>query len=104
MSYKLIEKLESQSIAAVHVKDALSVYAMDQDIWDHALSNDLVILTKDSDFDELSQLYGCPPKVVHLLCGNNSTEFIFQLISHYKDDIIDFVANDHENCLLKLTG
>ncbi|WP_416221600.1 DUF5615 family PIN-like protein [Rhodohalobacter sp.] len=62
----------------------------------------MVIITKDDDFDELSQLLGCPPKIIHLLCGNQSTEFIANLLSSKQAEIIDFVEHDAENCLLKI--
>lgn len=57
LSYKLAGSLQADRIEAVHIKSELSVFAMDREIWEHACEHDLVILTKDSDFDELSQLY-----------------------------------------------
>lgn len=63
LSFKLVKNLDSKNIDAIHVKDALSVHAYDIDIWEFAKKKGMTILTKDNDFDELSQLYGCPPKV-----------------------------------------
>lgn len=77
---------------------------MDHEIWEHAREHDLVILTKDSDFDELSQLYGCPPKVVHLICGNRTTDYISNLILSHKSALIEFANSDSKNCLLKLAS
>ena len=42
----------------------------DTAIWDHALANDLLILTKDSDFVQRITMQGPPPRVVHLRVGN----------------------------------
>lgn len=103
LSYKLINKLNSVSLDAVHVKNVLTVYTLDNHIWEFARENELVIITKDNDFDELSQLYGCPPKVVHLLYGNKSTEYVSNLIISNKISLIQFVKSEPENCLLKIS-
>jgi len=47
-------------------KDALSTRSDDISIWNHAKSNGFILLTKDNDFDERSQLEGCPPRIIHL--------------------------------------
>lgn len=36
LSFKLVESLGKVSIEAVHVRDVLTVYASDQEIWDFA--------------------------------------------------------------------
>lgn len=76
---------------------------MDQEIWEFALKNEFVILTKDNDFNEFSQLFGCPPKVVHLMCGNKKTSFVANLNISNKTELVDFVNSDINNCLLKLS-
>lgn len=48
----------------------VEVQATDSRIWAFAAENDLVILTKDSDFSDRIQLSGPPPKVIHLRVGN----------------------------------
>lgn len=102
LSYKLVDSLEKLSIEAEHVKNVLSVHATDIELWHHAYENGMLILTKDNDFNELSQLLGCPPKIIHLICGNKNTEFITNLLSSKQVEIKDFVENDTENCLLKI--
>lgn len=42
----------------------------DQDIWDYALKENLVILTKDSDFFYKSITSDHRPKVIHFQLGN----------------------------------
>jgi len=57
--------------------------ADDAEIWQHAKKNDFVIVTKDSDFHELSLLRGAPPKVIWLRFGNTSkATVIHQLIEN----------------------
>ncbi|WGV26717.1 DUF5615 family PIN-like protein [Halotia branconii] len=45
----------------------------DTEIWEFAKTNDFCIVTQDVDFAERSRLYGSPPKVVWLRCGNAPT-------------------------------
>lgn len=42
----------------------------DSDIWHYAKTNDLTILTKDSDFSNRIVVSDPPPKVVHFQIGN----------------------------------
>jgi predicted nuclease of predicted toxin-antitoxin system len=46
----------------------------DKDIWDYALNNGYIIITKDNDFLDLLELKGFPPKVILLKTGNNSSK------------------------------
>jgi predicted nuclease of predicted toxin-antitoxin system len=64
--------------------------ASDLIIWEYARKNEFAILTKDNDFDERSQLLGCPPKVIHLICGNKSTQEIQAFLLANKVLIINF--------------
>ena len=45
----------------------------DDEIWDFARRDDLVIVTKDSDFLDLAVVRGTPPKVLLIGLGNMST-------------------------------
>jgi predicted nuclease of predicted toxin-antitoxin system len=44
----------------------------DQTLWEYAKANDYVIVTRDADFEELSLVWGQPPKVVWLKTKNQS--------------------------------
>ncbi|HET7118962.1 MAG TPA: DUF5615 family PIN-like protein [Hanamia sp.] len=45
----------------------------DKEIWKYALENDLIILTKDTDFHERILYRDPPPKVILFKIGNTST-------------------------------
>lgn len=79
LSYKLTELLKPAGIDASHIKKELSIFSLDHVIWEFAKEHEFVILTKDNDFNELSQLFGCPPKVVHLMCGNKTTSYLIKV-------------------------
>jgi predicted nuclease of predicted toxin-antitoxin system len=44
----------------------------DRTIWNYAKDNNFVIVTKDADFYDLSNVYGQPPKIIWLKIGNQS--------------------------------
>lgn len=103
LSFKLVLALEAYFPHSIHIRETLGILANDQSIWEYAQNNDFVILTKDNDFDERSQVYGCPPKIIHLICGNKSTSHIQDLIFHHKEAIQSFATLDSGNCILKIS-
>ena len=103
LSYKLVSGLELYFPESDHVRSTVGILADDLAVWEYALKNSFVILTKDNDFDERSLVNGCPPKVIHLLCGNRSTDYILDLILKNHSELIAFGVNDKENCILKVT-
>jgi predicted nuclease of predicted toxin-antitoxin system len=58
---------------SVHVRTVGLKTAGDPLVWEYAKKNDLMIVSKDSDFHQRSFLYGFPPKVIWVRLGNCST-------------------------------
>ena len=54
---------------SIHVTD-LGARKTDTEIWQYAKDNDLVIVTKDTDFYDRIILQGAPPKVIWIRLGN----------------------------------
>ncbi len=73
--------------------------ADDLSIWKYARQNGFVIVTKDSDFHELSLLYGIPPKVIWLKCGNRPKSYILNLLLDNQAAIEAFINDDRTVCL-----
>ena len=48
---------------SVHVREIQMRDATDTQIWEHAKTHDFVIVSKDSDFQSRSLLYGSPPNL-----------------------------------------
>ncbi len=71
----------------------------DTEIWDFARANDFCILTQDADFAERSRLYGSPPKVVWLRCGNAPTHQVEALIRAGAEAIQELLNNFNLHCL-----
>ena len=46
--------------------------AEDPEIFETAKAEGVVLMTKDSDFVDLANRFGAPPKIIWLRCGNTS--------------------------------
>ena len=67
-----------------------------------ARDSGFTILPKDSDFHQMSFLYGQPPKVVWLRLGNVTTKRILEsILSHTRD--LERFANDETAAYLILS-
>ena len=55
----------------------------DLELWEYAKENDFCIVSKDSDFGDWAQIFGCPPTLVWLRVGNCSTrDLIAKMRAH----------------------
>lgn len=71
----------------------------DTEIWEFARANDFCIVTQDVDFVERSRLYGSPPKVVWLRCGNAPTRQVENLLRSGANAIQELLNNPNLHCL-----
>ena len=78
---------------SVHVDQCGLGSTDDATIWVYANQNGFVIVTKDSDFEELSMLHGVPPKVIWLRTGNCTTDNLTRLLRLHADAINAFGQN-----------
>ena len=62
----------------------------DSQIYDYAAQNDYTIVSKDSDFRQLSFLYGAPPKVVWLRVGNCTVTELVALLAENEHRLLKF--------------
>jgi len=100
LSVKLVWRLNDEFGDSTHVELVLLRGASDQDIWKYARDHDLVLVTKDDDFRNLSLLYGPPPKVIWLSVGNASTDHVGAILRMRKTAILQFVAAKDEALLV----
>ena len=80
ISPRLVAALSDVFPGSVHVRDVGLVRATDAAIWAYARDRGLTILSKDSDFHQVSFLRGPPPKVIWIRRGNCSTVDIEALL------------------------
>ena len=96
ISWKLASPLKSIFGECAHVDFiGLNIPTGDIEIWDYALENGFIIITKDNDFLDLLELNGFPPKVVLLRTGNNSSHALLELLKKIKPMIEDLEKNEY---------
>ncbi|MCL2246139.1 MAG: DUF5615 family PIN-like protein [Lentimicrobiaceae bacterium] len=94
LSWRSTVALRTHFDSCFHVDDiGLLNPAKDNEIWDYAKRNGMLIVTNDEDFYYLSMLKGFPPKVLLLKTGNQSRKFIEQLLINSKEPIKIFVES-----------
>ena len=69
-------------------------------VWQYAVDNEFVIVTKDSDFSELSLIRGFPPKVIWIRIGNCTTNDIESLIRSHTQEIERFYSDSNLGVLI----
>jgi predicted nuclease of predicted toxin-antitoxin system len=71
----------------------------DRTIWDYARANNFSIVTRDTDFGELSALLGAPPQVVWIRTPNLSKSSLLKLLLGSKEAIIDALQTRGARCI-----
>lgn len=100
ISHRLISLLSDLFPEVSHVRDHGLQRADDETIWAFARDNNLVIVSKDSDFHERSFLYGFPPKVIWLRIGNCTTKDLEEMIRANREEIERFCRDDTASFLV----
>jgi len=85
---------------SVHVRDIGFSDATDTEIWDYAKQHGFAIVSKDSDFQQKSLLYGSPPKFIWIRLGNSSVKDLTNLLRSYSVSIHTFNLNDIKSHLI----
>ena len=101
ISYKIISRVEDIFPNSSHIARLNLDKASDRKIWEYAKENGYVIVSKDSDFNDLSILLGSPPYVIWIRSGNTRVKDIENLLRKYKDDII-FTIKNSENAIIEI--
>lgn len=73
--------------------------ANDRQVWAYAQQNGFILVTQDSDFHEMSALYGHPPKVIWLKCGNQPRWRIVEILLSIQTEVAAFEGNPDLSCL-----
>lgn len=89
LSHKLPARLGDIYPGSVHVGLIGMDRATDEAIWQHAKDRGYAIVTQDADYAERSRLYGSPPKVVWLRCGNSTPQTIERLLRRNEPVLAD---------------
>lgn len=98
ISQRILKVLPENYVGSSHVKKAGLINAPDRQIWEFAKKNDFIIVTLDSDFNDLNSLLGFPPKIIWIRSGNIKNHTIIDLLSSHGPEIKQFVLDDNYGC------
>ena len=99
LSSKLANRLADRFPGSQQVRLLGLDRADDRVIWDRAKLDGYVVVTQDSDFADLAALFGTPPKVIWLRCGNCPTEVVEELLRSHAREIESFGSDSESDCL-----
>ena len=100
LSPRLPRLLEDLYPDSADIRDLGMRDATDTQIWEYAKANGFAIVSKDSDFQERSVLFGSPPKVVWIRAKNCTTTQLQDVLRTAFPIIKKFVQADAETCLI----
>lgn len=75
--------------------------ASDIAVWNFAKDGNYIIITKDSDFNDLAILKGTPPKIIWLKIGNCSVDAIGKALEE-NQKIIKIFLEEENNSILEI--
>lgn len=93
ISQRILKVLPEIYSGSTHVKMEGLINSPDRYIWEFAKKNGFIIVTQDSDFNELNSLFGFPPKIIWIRTGNLKTQFIINILIDNYLDILKFADN-----------
>ena len=87
LSRRIVPFLQTDYPDSTQVVLANMETASDLDVWQFARKNDYIIVTKDSDFYDMSLTLGTPPRVIWIKTGNVSKSVITNLLLQNRKQI-----------------
>lgn len=99
LSGKLVSRLADIFPDSSHIQFHEMAESSDTEIWEFAKNNDFCLVTQDADFAEKSRLYGSPPKVIWLPCGNTKTSKVESILRSGREAIQELLSNASLHCL-----
>lgn len=99
LSRKLVVRLADIFPGASHVQLHGLTEASDSEIWEFAKIEGFCIVTQDADYFERSRLYGSPPKIIWLRCGNAPTSQVEFILRTGAEAIQELMRSATLDCL-----
>ena len=93
LSPRLVGLLSTLFPGSAHVRDVGLAQADDGTVWSYAKDHGFAIVSKDSDFHQMSFIWGFPPKVIWIRRGNCTTMDIAVLFQRHHAALHDFEAD-----------
>lgn len=85
---------------SLHVRDVGLSEAQDDEVWRFAKRSGFAIVSKNTDFQQRSFLYGSPPKVIWLRVGNCSVQLVEDLLRRHSVALHEFARDEIQSYLI----
>lgn len=99
LSRRIIPLIENTYPDSTHVTLVGLERTTDLVVWEYAKKHELMIVTKDSDFYDLSLIQGAPPKIIWLKKGNCSKQEIAKILVLNKSNIEEALKEHNHSCI-----
>lgn len=99
ISYRILKRLSEAYSGSSHVKKEGLINASDLEIWEYAKARNFILVTQDSDFNDIYLLKGFPPKILWLQAGNAGTNELAGLLNNHQNALREFQENEDLGCL-----
>ena len=100
LSPRLVQRLSDLYADSAHVSTLGLDQAADSEVWEYARAHDFIIVSKDTDFSEMSVVRGYPPKVVWIRRGNCSIREIEEILRRDQELLAELAQNQDLGILL----
>jgi predicted nuclease of predicted toxin-antitoxin system len=105
LSPKLVRRLSELFPGSTHVfETGMAKFTADEVIWEYAKANGFSIVTADSDFLDLADSHGAPPKIVLLENCNYKTQFVEELLRRHAVRISELERSTRQVLILRSTS
>jgi predicted nuclease of predicted toxin-antitoxin system len=91
ISFRILKLLAKEFPESAQVQRLGLYEESDIKIWTYAKLNEYTIVTFDSDYVDIANLNGHPPKIIWLRLGNTKTNSIASKLINLKTEIQDFI-------------
>ncbi len=89
-------------ITAIALRDIGLRDATDHEIFLAARRERTIVMTKNSDFAQLLERYGPPPRIIWITCGNTSNANLKRILSSTLQQTLDLLASGEK--LVEISG
>jgi predicted nuclease of predicted toxin-antitoxin system len=100
LSASLVKRLSDLYPGSTHVRLVELAEAGDAAVWAYAQEHGLAIVSKDSDFQQRSLLFGSPPKVVWIRLGNCTTLQVEERLRKHSATLHTFAGDGIQSVLV----
>lgn len=98
ISHRILSILPEQFSGSTSVKKEGLINAYDKQSWDYARLQNYIIVTQDSDFNDLSTLFDFPPKIIWIRTGNLKTKAILDILIDNYSELQKFESDSELGC------